>query len=69
MVKSNTPVIIITGPMSSGKGALNFFLINRGFFFIRHTKPIFERGLKENLDMNDRKNWLDIVVRMRKKMG
>jgi len=69
MVSTKTLVIGITGTMTSGKGALNYFLIDRGFKSIRLTQPILSKGLKEKKDMGNRKNWLDILVEMRKKDG
>lgn len=55
--------------MTSGKGAVQYFLVDRGFQYIRNTEPIFEQGQKQKLDMADRSNWINIVVDMRKKHG
>lgn len=69
MVQSNKLVIVITGTMTSGKGALSFFLINRGFKFIRHTQPILDYGLKRKLDMSNRTNWIKSSIEMKKTKG
>jgi dephospho-CoA kinase len=55
--------------MTSGKGAVQYFLVDRGFEYIRNTEPIFEEGQKRKMDMSNRQNWLDIIVQMRKKKG
>lgn len=67
MVKANNLVIGITGTMTSGKAALRYFLVNRGFKSIRLTKPILDEGLRRKLDMSDRKNWVDLDVELRRK--
>lgn len=69
MVKAQNIVICITGTMTSGKGALQYFLIDRGFKAIRHTQPILDYGLKKKLDMKDRANWFKSVATLRKKFG
>lgn len=69
MARANTLVIGITGTMTSGKGAIRYFLIDRGFKSIRHTRPILKEGLKRKLDMTNRQNWLDICVELRKRKG
>jgi dephospho-CoA kinase len=69
MVKAKNIVICITGTMTSGKAALQYFLVNRGFKAIRNTTPILEEGLKRKLDMSNRQNWIDLLVEMRKKKG
>lgn len=67
MPRAKTLVIGITGTMTSGKGAIRYFLINKGFKSIRHTRPILKEGLRRKADMSDRQNWLNISVEMRKK--
>ncbi|MBN2015876.1 hypothetical protein JW766_03505 [Candidatus Dojkabacteria bacterium] len=69
MVKLNNIIIGITGTMTSGKGALQYFLVDRGFKAIRNTQPILDEGLKQKEDMSNRQNWLDILVDLRKKQG
>lgn len=64
-----TIVILMTGPIASGKGAAKYFLVNKGFTHIRLTDPIIDEIEKKNLDPTDRSNWLKIVVDMRKKEG
>ncbi len=68
---SNTKPLVIglTGTMTSGKGAVQYFLVDRGFTYIRHTEPIFSKGEEKGLDMSDRKNWIKIAVEMRKEKG
>lgn len=69
MVDAKRIIIGVTGTMTSGKGALQYFLVNRGFTYIRNTAPILEEGLKNKIDMKDRENWLKILVDLRKKNG
>lgn len=66
----NAPIVIcITGTMASGKGAVQYFLINKGFKHIRITDPIFEEMKLKKLSPNERKNWVNIDKEMRKKSG
>ncbi|MBU0976645.1 MAG: hypothetical protein ABIE03_02255 [Patescibacteria group bacterium] len=69
MGQAGTLVIAITGTMTSGKAAVKYFLVDKGFKYIRHTDPILQEGLKRKLDMKDRQNWIDVLVDMRKKSG
>jgi dephospho-CoA kinase len=69
MVDAKRIIIGVTGTMTSGKGALQYFLVNRGFLYIRNTAPILDEGLKSKTDMKDRENWLKILVELRKKEG
>jgi dephospho-CoA kinase len=69
MPRAKTLVIGITGTMTAGKAAIRYFLIDKGFKSIRHTRPILKEGLARKLDMSDRQHWLDIVIEMRKKRG
>ncbi|MDD3647083.1 MAG: hypothetical protein PHS44_01090 [Candidatus Dojkabacteria bacterium] len=66
---AGTLVIAVTGTMTSGKAAVKYFLVDKGFQYIRHTDPILQEGLKRKLDMKDRQNWIDVLVDMRKKEG
>ena len=67
MGKAKTLVIGVAGTMTSGKAAVEYFLVSRGFKSIKMTEPILEEGMKRKLDMKDRSNWLKIMVEMRKK--
>jgi dephospho-CoA kinase len=67
MVQAKNIIIGITGTMTSGKGALKYFLVHRGFKSIRNTSLILAEGLKKRVDMSNRDNWLDLVVELRKK--
>ncbi len=69
MVKAKNIVIGITGTMTSGKAAIQYFLVDRGFKSIRFTRPILKEGLKRKYDMTNRKNWLKILVGIRKENG
>jgi len=69
MARAKTLVIGITGTMTSGKGAIRYFLIDKGFKSIRHTRPVLQEGLKRKSDMSDRANWLKLTVELRKKKG
>jgi len=69
MVKAKNIVIGITGTMTSGKAAIQYFLVDRGFKSIRFTRPILKEGLKRKDDMSNRKNWLKILVELRKEKG
>lgn len=53
--------------MTSGKDAVRYFLVSRGFNSIRLTAPILKEGLKKKYDMSDRKNWLLLLKALRKK--
>jgi len=69
MVKAKNIVIGITGTMTSGKAAIRYFLIDRGFISIRFTRPILNEGLKRKKDMTNRDNWLKILAEIRRKKG
>jgi len=69
MVSTKNLIIGITGTMTSGKGALEFFLVNRGFKHVRLTQPIIDYGISLKSDMTDRSKWQEIIIDFRKKQG
>ena len=66
---SSKLVILITGTMTAGKAALKYFLVDKGFKYIRHTDPILQEGLSKKIDMKKRENWIKVLVDMRKRDG
>lgn len=69
MALPKTIVILMTGPIASGKGAAKYYLVNKGFSHIRLTDPIIDEIEQQRLDPTERENWLKVAVDMRKKNG
>ncbi len=68
-MRTKTLIIVISGTMTSGKGAVQYFLSSKGFKSIRFTRPVLHEGLKRQLNMTEKKNWEKITIEMRKKHG
>lgn len=69
MPRAQTLVIGVTGTMTSGKAAIRYFLVDRGFKSIRHTHSILREGLRLGKEMSKRENWVEVGVKMRKEKG
>lgn len=51
--------------MTSGKGAVRYFLIDKGFKSIRHTKPLLDEALKKGIDVKDKNKWVRLATELR----
>ncbi len=55
--------------MTSGKGAVRYFFIDKGFKSIRHTKPLLDEAMKRKIDVKDKERWLNLSTEMRREQG
>jgi len=69
MIQIKNIIICITGTMTSGKAALKYFLVDRGFKAIRHSQLLVQEGKKLGYDMTNKNNSSKVSVLLRKKYG
>lgn len=69
MARAKTLIVGITGPMTSGKGAVRYFFIDKGFKSIRHTKPLLDEAAKRKVDVKDKEKWINLATELRKEKG